>query len=186
MRPDGPRDTIAGPDDGPQPPFPLRLNGKVIKGFGRGSSEVSFVLSACCMLMEDDDTAAASTPFLFLHYHHISLCSIRSPGMSCQEDTGWLHGTIHVVCGHGARAKRGGDAVSRCHPVPSCWDLSNDVSVTLVPRRSRWMPPTFPEPRSTGAVPGSVLGDSKSRCQPAMLSSCCATPQRTTCFLHVS
>lgn len=40
MRPDGPRDTVAGPDDGPQPPFPIRLNGKVIKGFGRGSSEL--------------------------------------------------------------------------------------------------------------------------------------------------
>ncbi|KJX94117.1 riboflavin kinase like protein [Zymoseptoria brevis] len=40
MRPDGPRDLIAGPDSGPAPPFPLRLNGKVIKGFGRGSSEL--------------------------------------------------------------------------------------------------------------------------------------------------
>ncbi|EMC99666.1 hypothetical protein BAUCODRAFT_30041 [Baudoinia panamericana UAMH 10762] len=39
-RPDGPRETVAGPDDGPQPPFPLKLNGKVIKGFGRGSSEL--------------------------------------------------------------------------------------------------------------------------------------------------
>lgn len=41
MRPDGPRDLVTGPDDGPKPPFPLRLSGKVIKGFGRGSSEVS-------------------------------------------------------------------------------------------------------------------------------------------------
>ena len=41
MRPDGPRDPVVGPDDGPQSPFPLRLNGKVIKGFGRGSAEVS-------------------------------------------------------------------------------------------------------------------------------------------------
>ncbi|EGP87795.1 uncharacterized protein MYCGRDRAFT_40195 [Zymoseptoria tritici IPO323] len=40
MRPDGPRELIAGPDSGPAPPFPLRLNGKVIKGFGRGSSEL--------------------------------------------------------------------------------------------------------------------------------------------------
>lgn len=35
------RDAVAGPESGPQSPFPLRLNGKVIKGFGRGSSEVS-------------------------------------------------------------------------------------------------------------------------------------------------
>ncbi|KAK4549489.1 hypothetical protein LTR36_006486 [Oleoguttula mirabilis] len=39
-RPDGPRDPTAGPDGGPEPPFPLRLDGKVIKGFGRGSSEL--------------------------------------------------------------------------------------------------------------------------------------------------
>lgn len=40
MRPDGPRDPYVGPEDGPEPPFPLRLDGKVIKGFGRGSKEV--------------------------------------------------------------------------------------------------------------------------------------------------
>lgn len=41
MRPDGERDAVAGPESGPEPPYPLKLNGKVIKGFGRGSSEVS-------------------------------------------------------------------------------------------------------------------------------------------------
>lgn len=40
MRPDGPRDTVVGPDSGPAPPFPLKLNGEVVKGFGRGSKEV--------------------------------------------------------------------------------------------------------------------------------------------------
>ncbi|KAI4798106.1 riboflavin kinase [Aureobasidium sp. EXF-8845] len=40
MRPDGPRDSIIGPDSGPAPPFPLRLNGEVVKGFGRGSKEL--------------------------------------------------------------------------------------------------------------------------------------------------
>lgn len=43
-RPDGPRDPIAGPDT-PQPPFPLKLRGPVIKGFGRGSKEVPTTLS---------------------------------------------------------------------------------------------------------------------------------------------
>jgi len=38
--PKGPRELFAGPDDGPAPPFPLKLSGKVIKGFGRGSKEV--------------------------------------------------------------------------------------------------------------------------------------------------
>lgn len=40
MRPERPRDPLAGPDSGPEHPFPLRLRGEVIKGFGRGSKEV--------------------------------------------------------------------------------------------------------------------------------------------------
>jgi hypothetical protein len=35
------RPLVAGPASGPQPPFPLQMEGKVIKGFGRGSKEVS-------------------------------------------------------------------------------------------------------------------------------------------------
>ncbi|KAF2453719.1 hypothetical protein BDY21DRAFT_117179 [Lineolata rhizophorae] len=34
------RPLVAGPDDGPEPPFPIRVAGKVIKGFGRGSKEL--------------------------------------------------------------------------------------------------------------------------------------------------
>src|ERR1700710_62921 len=40
MRPEGPRPTIIGPDSGPEAPFPLRMKGKVVSGFGRGSKEV--------------------------------------------------------------------------------------------------------------------------------------------------
>ncbi|PWY92943.1 riboflavin kinase [Aspergillus heteromorphus CBS 117.55] len=40
MRPDGPRDPVAGSDDGPSAPYPIRLSGPVIKGFGRGSKEL--------------------------------------------------------------------------------------------------------------------------------------------------
>ena len=47
MRPDGPRDPTAGPDSGPETPFPLRLDGKVIKGFGRGSKEVCIDFRSC-------------------------------------------------------------------------------------------------------------------------------------------
>ena len=47
MRPDGPRESIVGPDSGPEAPFPLKLSGEVIKGFGRGSKEVrTFPLSS--------------------------------------------------------------------------------------------------------------------------------------------
>ncbi|KAF2151905.1 riboflavin kinase [Myriangium duriaei CBS 260.36] len=38
--PSGPRDPIAGPDSGPSAPFPIRLDGEVISGFGRGSKEL--------------------------------------------------------------------------------------------------------------------------------------------------
>jgi riboflavin kinase len=34
------RPLIVGPENGPEPPFPLRLSGPVIKGFGRGSKEL--------------------------------------------------------------------------------------------------------------------------------------------------
>ena len=47
MRPDGPRDPIAGPDSGPESPFPIRLSGPVIKGFGRGSKEVHTNIYIC-------------------------------------------------------------------------------------------------------------------------------------------
>jgi hypothetical protein len=47
MRPDGPRHPTAGPDSGPETPFPIRLDGKVIKGFGRGSKEVRLDFCSC-------------------------------------------------------------------------------------------------------------------------------------------
>ncbi|KAE8376079.1 riboflavin kinase [Aspergillus bertholletiae] len=40
MRPGGPRDPVTGPDSGPEHPFPIKLSGPVIKGFGRGSKEL--------------------------------------------------------------------------------------------------------------------------------------------------
>ncbi|OAX77489.1 hypothetical protein ACJ72_08212 [Emergomyces africanus] len=40
MRPAGAREPVAGPDSGPEPPYPMKLSGPVIKGFGRGSKEL--------------------------------------------------------------------------------------------------------------------------------------------------
>jgi hypothetical protein len=40
MRPDGHRDTFAGLESGPESPFPIRIEGPIVKGFGRGSKEV--------------------------------------------------------------------------------------------------------------------------------------------------
>ncbi|KAG8423739.1 riboflavin kinase [Metarhizium acridum] len=34
------RPSIVGPDSGPEPPYPYRMEGKVISGFGRGSKEL--------------------------------------------------------------------------------------------------------------------------------------------------
>lgn len=36
-----PRPPVSGPDSGPENPFPIRLSGPVIQGFGRGSKEAS-------------------------------------------------------------------------------------------------------------------------------------------------
>jgi len=38
--PDGPRPLIIGEESGPEAPFPLRMGGKVVSGFGRGSKEL--------------------------------------------------------------------------------------------------------------------------------------------------
>lgn len=35
------RPLVVGPASGPESPFPLQMEGEVIKGFGRGSKEVS-------------------------------------------------------------------------------------------------------------------------------------------------
>jgi hypothetical protein len=35
------REPIVGPEDGPESPYPIRLSGPIIKGFQRGSKEVS-------------------------------------------------------------------------------------------------------------------------------------------------
>jgi riboflavin kinase len=37
------RPSVVGPDSGPEAPYPLHMEGKVISGFGRGSKEVSFL-----------------------------------------------------------------------------------------------------------------------------------------------
>jgi len=50
MRPDGPRADYAGPESGPEMPFPIKLQGPVIKGFGRGSKEVGWCFP-CSLLL---------------------------------------------------------------------------------------------------------------------------------------
>ena len=40
MRPDRPRSPLAGASSGPVSPFPIRLSGPIVQGFGRGSREL--------------------------------------------------------------------------------------------------------------------------------------------------
>lgn len=74
MRPDGPRPSIIGPDSGPEAPFPLRMKGKVVSGFGRGSKEVRCPLAALSLpflpmippfrgYRADDKTFTAGHPY---------------------------------------------------------------------------------------------------------------------------
>jgi hypothetical protein len=53
MRPDKPRDPVAGPDAGPESPYPVRLSGPVIKGFGRGSKDVCRAARSCGFLQDE-------------------------------------------------------------------------------------------------------------------------------------
>ena len=41
MKHGDPRPMVVGLESGPKAPYPLRLEGPVVKGFGRGSKEVS-------------------------------------------------------------------------------------------------------------------------------------------------
>jgi hypothetical protein len=83
MRPDGPRDPTAGPDSGPEAPFPLRLDGKVIKGFGRGSKEVCDLSLGCLFVL---------TGFGWIP-HRLGLATYqqrRLPGDACCIDSAVL------------------------------------------------------------------------------------------------
>lgn len=62
---DAPRAEYAGPESGPETPFPIKLRGPVIKGFGRGSKEVCtlFVLSPSLVPGPDTGRAKTCPPF---------------------------------------------------------------------------------------------------------------------------
>ena len=82
MRPDTPRPLYAGPEDGPEPPFPVRVSGKVIKGFGRGSKEVgrfliSFDFEACESAVHNCRNINRATIFP-VHLKNISISSFTA------------------------------------------------------------------------------------------------------------
>ena len=68
MRPDGPRPTIIGLNSGPDAPFPLRMKGKVVSGFGRGSKEVRPIILSLGLLPLPNNTSVTHSfyiPFPF-------------------------------------------------------------------------------------------------------------------------
>jgi hypothetical protein len=82
MRPDGPRDPVAGPDSGPEPPFPIKLSGPVIRGFGRGSKEV-------CGLLSSSSNHEPSSPSLA---RNRDLCTVHVTNHN------FMHGGSHLDC----------------------------------------------------------------------------------------
>jgi len=55
------RPLIVGPDSGPEPPYPLQMEGKVVSGFGRGSKELG--IPTANLPVDDADTPwIAATP----------------------------------------------------------------------------------------------------------------------------
>lgn len=55
------RPEIVGSDSGPESPFPIRIRGPIIRGFGRGSKEVSIPTQHPPPAFLRDDTPAIST-----------------------------------------------------------------------------------------------------------------------------
>jgi hypothetical protein len=79
MRSEGPRDPIAGPDSSPESGiFPLKLSGRVIKGFGRGSKEVIVLIlfpydpdEIIKLCLVKNEANAISTLFFLLVFQNI-------------------------------------------------------------------------------------------------------------------
>ena len=95
MRPDGPRDDFAGPESGPAPPFPLKLDGKVIKGFGRGSSEVSLFVFFSFRSIRRVKSKEAKVFCRWCHFLHatVSLHYFPSPLFFPMPPAGYVPGS---------------------------------------------------------------------------------------------
>ncbi|KAF2654800.1 riboflavin kinase [Lophiostoma macrostomum CBS 122681] len=91
VRPNGPRDPIAGPEH-PQPPFPLKLRGPVIKGFGRGSKELgiptaNIPLSGLSIGGHDDLDSGIYYGWATLDHSTISQNTSSTSVLSATDDT---------------------------------------------------------------------------------------------------
>ncbi|CAO2647532.1 Nn.00g084540.m01.CDS01 [Neocucurbitaria sp. VM-36] len=101
-RPDGPRDPIAGPDT-PQAPFPLKLRGPVIKGFGRGSKELgiptaNIPLSGLSICGHSDLSSGIYYGWCTLDHRSIPTSTTATSVPSATSDTSIpTHSSSHAV-----------------------------------------------------------------------------------------
>ena len=117
MRPDGPRDLFAGPDSGPVPPFPLKLDGKVIKGFGRGSSEVS----GCGCVLIRPYTCTGATRRSHWDHRRVFLISSCIGMVMVVLPCSWERLIQDVQFWHHAHAASVSQQHQHQHPRPAAW-----------------------------------------------------------------
>ncbi|KAJ5102795.1 hypothetical protein N7532_003324 [Penicillium argentinense] len=86
MRPDKPRDPVAGPDNGPEPPFPVRLSGPVIKGFGRGSKDLGIPTAN---IPADDLSEKYPDLQTGVYYGVVAIAPLEAQGNGPQEGGDW-------------------------------------------------------------------------------------------------
>ncbi|PBP27705.1 transcription factor [Diplocarpon rosae] len=78
------RPSIIGPDSGPEPPFPLRMGGVVISGFGRGSKELGIPTAN----LPVDNTPWIATAESGVYFGWASLClPLDHPSLSPSSST---------------------------------------------------------------------------------------------------
>ena len=66
-----PRPSIVGSESGPESPYPLRMEGEVVSGFGRGSKEVSYcVFPFLAFLFLSFPSSSIPSLFLSISIHH--------------------------------------------------------------------------------------------------------------------
>ncbi|KAK8147613.1 riboflavin kinase [Beauveria asiatica] len=85
------RPAIVGEDAGPEPPYPLRMEGKVISGFGRGSKEdfydAHMRLLITGFIREEKDYKSLEALIEDINFD----CDVARKSL---ERKGWAYGTL--------------------------------------------------------------------------------------------
>ena len=75
-----PREPVAGPEHGPETPFPIKLSGQIIKGFGRGSKDLGIPTANIPIEGLDVGGYTDITSGVYFGFAGISFASIRDDG----------------------------------------------------------------------------------------------------------